>query len=80
MYVRSRTEGFGQEVKRRIMLGTFVLSAGYYDAYYRRAQKVRRLIKEDFDEAFKNVDSIVTPVSPTTAFKMGEKTSDPLQM
>ena len=80
MYVRSRTEGFGPEVKRRIMLGTFVLSAGYYDAYYRKAQKVRRLIKQDFDEAFKKVDAIVTPVAPTTAFKIGEKTSDPLQM
>jgi aspartyl-tRNA(Asn)/glutamyl-tRNA(Gln) amidotransferase subunit A len=80
MYVRSRTEGFGPEVKRRIMLGTFVLSSGYYDAYYRKAQKVRRLIKQDFDEAFKKVDAIVTPVAPTTAFKIGEKTSDPLQM
>jgi aspartyl-tRNA(Asn)/glutamyl-tRNA(Gln) amidotransferase subunit A len=80
MYVRSRTQGFGPEVKRRIMLGTFVLSAGYYEAYYRKAQKVRRLIKQDFDEAFKKVDAIVTPVAPTTAFKIGEKTSDPLQM
>ena len=80
MYVRSRTEGFGPEVKRRIMLGTFVLSAGYYDAYYRKAQKVRRLIKQDFDEAFAKVDAIATPVAPTTAFRLGEKTSDPLQM
>ena len=80
MYVRSRTEGFGPEVKRRIMLGTFVLSAGYYDAYYRKAQKVRRLIKQDFDAAFGKVDAIATPVSPTTAFKFGEKTSNPLQM
>ncbi len=80
MYVRSRTEGFGPEVKRRIMLGTFVLSTGYYDAYYRKAQKVRRLIKEDFDYAFEKVDSIITPTAPTTAFKIGEKTSDPLQM
>jgi aspartyl-tRNA(Asn)/glutamyl-tRNA(Gln) amidotransferase subunit A len=80
MYLRSRTEGFGPEVKRRIMLGTFVLSAGYYDAYYRKAQKVRRIIKQDFDEAFKKVDAIVTPTAPTTAFKIGEKTSDPLQM
>ena len=80
MYIRSRTEGFGPEVKRRIMLGTFVLSAGYYDAYYRKAQKVRRLIKEDFDNAFKGVDVILTPTAPTTAFKFGEKTSDPLQM
>ena len=80
MYVRSRTEGFGPEVKRRIMLGTYVLSAGYYDAYYRKAQKVRRLIKQDFDDAFKTVDAIITPTAPTTAFKIGEKTSDPLQM
>lgn len=80
MYIRSRTEGFGPEVKRRIMLGTFVLSAGYYDAYYRKAQKVRRIIKQDFDEAFKKVDAIVAPTAPTTAFKIGEKTSDPLQM
>ncbi len=80
MYDRSRTEGFGPEVKRRIMLGTFVLSAGYYDAYYRKAQKVRRLIKQDFDEVFKNVDAVITPTAPTTAFKIGEKTSDPLQM
>ncbi len=80
MYVKSRTEGFGPEVKRRIMLGTFVLSAGYYDAYYRKAQKVRRLIKEDFDKAFQDVDAIITPTAPTTAFKFGAKTSDPLQM
>jgi len=80
MYIRSRTEGFGPEVKRRIMLGTFVLSAGYYDAYYRKAQKVRRIIKQDFDEAFGKVDAIITPTAPTTAFKIGEKTSDPLQM
>ncbi len=80
MYVHSRTEGFGPEVKRRIMLGTFVLSAGYYEAYYRKAQKVRRLIKQDFDEVFKNVDAIITPTAPTTAFKIGEKTSDPIQM
>ncbi len=80
MYVRSRTEGFGPEVKRRIMLGTFVLSAGYYDAYYRKAQSVRRVIKQDFDDAFREVDAIITPTAPTTAFKIGEKTSDPLQM
>ncbi len=80
MYVQSRTEGFGPEVKRRIMLGTFVLSAGYYDAYYRKAQRVRRLIKEDFDHAFKDVDAIITPTAPTTAFRIGEKTSDPIQM
>lgn len=80
MYVKSRSEGFGPEVKRRIMLGTYVLSAGYYDAYYRKAQKVRRLIKEDFDRAFKDVDCLITPTSPTTAFKAGEKLDDPLQM
>jgi aspartyl-tRNA(Asn)/glutamyl-tRNA(Gln) amidotransferase subunit A len=80
MYVKSRSLGFGDEVKRRIMLGTYVLSSGYYDAYYAKAQKVRRLIKQDFDEAFKQVDVIVTPTSPFTAFKIGEKSSDPLQM
>jgi aspartyl-tRNA(Asn)/glutamyl-tRNA(Gln) amidotransferase subunit A len=80
MYKSSRTEGFGTEVKRRIMLGTYVLSAGYYDAYYRKAQKVRRLIKNDFDNAFKEVDLILTPTTPTTAFKLGEKSSDPLEM
>lgn len=80
MYKSSRSEGFGSEVKRRIMLGTYVLSAGYYDAYYRKAQKVRRIIKQDFDEAFKKVDIILTPTSPTTAFKLGEKTTDPLEM
>lgn len=80
MYKKSRSQGFGKEVKRRIMLGTYVLSAGYYDAYYRKAQKVRRLIKNDFDEAFKQVDVILTPTTPTTAFKIGEKSNDPLQM
>jgi aspartyl-tRNA(Asn)/glutamyl-tRNA(Gln) amidotransferase subunit A len=80
MYKSSRSEGFGNEVKRRIMLGTYVLSAGYYDAYYRKAQKVRRLIKSDFDKAFKDVDVIITPTSPTTAFKVGEKSDDPLEM
>ena len=80
MYKKSRSKGFGSEVKRRIMLGTYVLSAGYYDAYYRKAQKVRRLIKNDFDEAFKQVDVILTPTTPTTAFKIGEKSNDPLQM
>ncbi len=79
-YTRSRAEGFGAEVKRRIMLGTYALSAGYYDAYYLKAQKVRTLIKSDFDEAFKRCDAIVTPTAPTTAFKIGEKTEDPLQM
>jgi aspartyl-tRNA(Asn)/glutamyl-tRNA(Gln) amidotransferase subunit A len=80
MYTKSRSEGFGDEVKRRIMLGTYVLSAGYYDAYYRKGQKVRRLIKEDFDKAFTEVDVIVGPTTPGTAFKIGEKTDDPLQM
>src|SRR4029450_3341855 len=79
-YMISRDEGFGAEVKRRIMLGTYALSAGYYDAYYLKAQKVRTLIKRDFDEAFKRCDVIVTPTAPTTAFKLGEKTQDPLQM
>ncbi len=80
MYKQSRSDGFGKEVKRRIMLGTYVLSSGYYDAYYLKAQKVRRLIKNDFDNAFKTVDLILTPTSPFTAFRIGEKTSDPLEM
>lgn len=80
MYVLSRTAGFGVEVKRRIMLGTYVLSAGYYDAYYRKAQRVRRLIQRDFLEAYGKVDCIITPTSPSTAFKAGEKLDDPLQM
>jgi len=80
MYIKSRSEGFGAEVKRRIMLGTYVLSAGYYDAYYRKGQKVRRLIKEDFDKAFKRVDCLITPTSPSTSFKAGDKMDDPLQM
>jgi aspartyl-tRNA(Asn)/glutamyl-tRNA(Gln) amidotransferase subunit A len=80
MYRRSRDEGFGTEVKRRIMLGTYALSAGYYDAYYLKAQKVRTLLTRDFDEAFKKVDAIVTPTCPTAAFKLGEKTNDPLAM
>jgi aspartyl-tRNA(Asn)/glutamyl-tRNA(Gln) amidotransferase subunit A len=79
-YALSRAEGFGPEVKRRIMLGTYALSAGYYDAYYLKAQKVRTLIKKDFDEAFKICDTIIAPTAPTTAFKLGEKTQDPLQM
>jgi aspartyl-tRNA(Asn)/glutamyl-tRNA(Gln) amidotransferase subunit A len=79
-YMISRGEGFGPEVKRRIMLGTYALSAGYYDAYYLKAQRVRTLIKRDFDEAFKRCDAIVTPTTPTTAFEIGEKTKDPLQM
>lgn len=80
LYKKSRTEGFGQEVKRRIMLGTYVLSAGYYDAYYAKAQKVRRLIKQDFSEAFEQVDVIVSPTAPTTAFELGSKMDDPVQM
>lgn len=85
IYLKTRGEGFGDEVKRRIILGTFILSHGYYDAYYSKAQKVRRLIKDDFDKAFNSsaggeVDVILTPVSPTPAFKIGEKTSDPLKM
>jgi aspartyl-tRNA(Asn)/glutamyl-tRNA(Gln) amidotransferase subunit A len=80
MYTRSRSEGFGDEVKRRIMLGTYVLSSGYYDAYYLKAQKVRRLIKEDFDSVFREVDCLITPASPTTAFRLKEKLDDPLTM
>jgi len=80
LYKKNREFGFGAESKRRILLGTFVLSSGYYDAYYGRAQKVRALIKQDFDEAFKDVDVILTPVTPTQAFKIGEKTDDPLAM
>ena len=80
MYEETRSEGFGQEVKRRIMLGTYVLSAGYYDAYYLKAQKARTLIKEDFDRAFETVDCMITPVSPCLPFKIGEKMDDPLQM
>ncbi len=80
LYERTRAEGFGAEVKRRIMLGTYALSAGYYDAYYLRAQKVRALIRRDFDNAFANVDAVISPTSPTTAFKLGEKMDDPLAM
>jgi aspartyl-tRNA(Asn)/glutamyl-tRNA(Gln) amidotransferase subunit A len=80
VYLESREEGFGEETRRRIMLGTYTLSAGYYEAYYLRAQKVRTLIKKDFEEAFKKVDLILTPVSPTPAFKIGEKIKDPLTM
>ena len=79
-YLESRQEGFGAEVKRRIMLGTYALSAGYYDAYYLKSQQVRALIKKDFDDAFHLVDAMITPTAPTTAFKIGEKTQDPLQM
>jgi aspartyl-tRNA(Asn)/glutamyl-tRNA(Gln) amidotransferase subunit A len=79
-YGKTREEGFGQEVKRRIILGTYALSSGYYDAYYLRAQKVRTLIRRDFDEAFAKVDAVLCPTSPTPAFKLGERTGDPLQM
>jgi len=80
MYMKSRQEGFGPEVKRRIMLGTYALSSGYYDAYYKKAQQVRTLIKNDFDEAWKQIDFILAPTTPTPAFRFGEKTDDPLQM
>ena len=80
MYRRSRDEGFGAEVKRRILLGTYALSAGYYDAYYLKAQRVRTLLTRDFDEAFRKVDAIVTPTSPTAAFRLGERSNDPLAM
>lgn len=80
LYKESRSEGFGMEVKRRIMLGTYVLSAGYYDAYFGKAQKIRRLIKNDFTEAFKQVDVIVSPTAPTTAFKLGSNQDDPVKM
>jgi aspartyl-tRNA(Asn)/glutamyl-tRNA(Gln) amidotransferase subunit A len=80
MYVRSRSQGFGEEVQRRIMLGTYVLSSGYYDAYYRKAAQVRRLLRQDFDQALERCDLILGPASPTTAFRVGELTADPLQM
>ena len=80
LYAQSRTEGFGEEVKRRIMLGTYVLSAGYYDAYYGKAQRVRSLIRRDFDRAFEEVDVLLTPVTPTPGFKLGSKVDDPLEM
>jgi aspartyl-tRNA(Asn)/glutamyl-tRNA(Gln) amidotransferase subunit A len=80
LYCRTRGAGFGAEVKRRIILGTYVLSSGYYDAYYLRAQKVRTLIRQDFLKAFEQVDLIVTPTTPTAAFKLGEKSDDPMQM
>jgi len=80
MYKKTRGEGFGQEAKRRIILGTFALSHGYYEAYYLNALKVRTLIKQDFDEVFKEFDCVVTPTSPTAAFKIGEKAEDPLKM
>ncbi|WP_300609728.1 amidase family protein, partial [Methanohalophilus sp.] len=80
LYRKTRSQGFGSEVKRRIMLGTYALSSGYYDAYYKKAMQVRTLIKTDFDEVFKNCDVLLTPTSPTTAFGIGEKTSNPLEM
>ena len=80
MYKRTRSEGFGDEVKRRIMIGTYALSSGYYEAYYGRAMRVRTLIKRDYDQAFEKVDALLSPVSPTPAFKIGEKVSDPLSM
>ncbi|MFN9942694.1 MAG: amidase family protein, partial [bacterium] len=78
LYCRTRGQGFGPEVKRRIILGTYVLSSGYYDAYYLRAQKVRTLIRRDFEEAFGKVDGLLSPTSPVPAFKIGERMSDPL--
>ena len=80
LYERSRSEGFGAEVKRRIMLGSFVLSAGYYDAYYKKALEVRTLIKREFERILQTCDIILAPVAPTTAYRLGEKTGDPLQM
>ena len=80
MYEKTRSEGFGEEVKRRIMIGTYVLSSGYYDAYYLKAQKVRQLIKQDFDQAYNKVDAILTPSTPSSAFKIGEKSNDPVSM
>jgi aspartyl-tRNA(Asn)/glutamyl-tRNA(Gln) amidotransferase subunit A len=80
MYERTRSEGFGDEVKRRILLGTYVLSAGYYDAYYRKAQQVRTLLRRDFERAFEECDVIATPTTPEIAFRLGEKTEDPLSM
>ena len=80
MVEETRSEGFGPEVKRRIMLGTFALSAGYYDAYYRKAQEARALIRRDFDRAFEKVDCLIGPVSPCLPFRLGEKMADPLQM
>jgi len=80
LYTKTRSEGFGKEVKRRIMLGTYALSSGYYDAYYKKAQQVRTIIRNDFENAFEKYDVVLTPTAPTTAFTMGEKTTDPLQM
>ena len=80
MYENTRSEGFGDEVKRRVLIGTYVLSSGFYDAYYLKAQKVRQLIKNDFDKAFGEVDAILTPSTPTSAFKIGDKKNDPVSM
>jgi len=80
VYLQTRRAGFGDEVKRRIMLGAYTLSAGYYDAYYLKAQKVRTLLRQDFENAFEECDALIAPTCPTTAFKLGEKTSDPLEM
>ena len=81
LYIKSRSEGFGDEVKRRILIGTYALSAGYYDAYYKKAQQVRRLIKNDFDEVFKSIDLLMTPTSPSTAFKFESKgTQNPIEL
>ena len=80
MYEKTRSAGFGDEVKRRIMIGTYVLSSGYYDAYYLKAQKVRRLIKNDFNNIFQKVDAILTPSTPSSAFKVGDKSNDPVSM
>jgi aspartyl-tRNA(Asn)/glutamyl-tRNA(Gln) amidotransferase subunit A len=80
MYENTRAAGFGKEVRRRVMIGTYVLSAGYYDAYYKKAQRVRTLIKRDFDQAFESVDAIAVPTSPSPAFRFGEKADNPLAM
>ena len=80
MYESTRSEGFGNEVKRRILIGTYVLSAGYYDAYYIKAQKVRKLISNDFNDAFKECDAILTPTTPSPAFQIGQKEDDPIKM
>ena len=80
LFVNSRTEGFGNEVKRRIILGTYVLSSGYYDAYYKKAQQVRTLVKREFDKAFEKYDVLITPTSPVVAFDMGAKSNNPLEM
>ena len=80
MYAQTRAEGFGPEVKRRIMLGTYALSTGYYDAYYKKAQQLRTLFRQDFQQVFAQCDALVTPVAPTPAFRLGERLEDPLQM